>query len=116
MIDTVIALGAVLVSSDGTSHAPPSAVVGVIVNFSFPDPALPICKACGVTLPPFFMEKLIWPGKLAKNPPEASIVKVTGTVSNLAGLEYSMIVISPVYVPAGRVLDRKSTRLNSSQL
>src|SRR5947209_9505027 len=62
-------------------------------------------RLCGVTfVPPFFMEKLISPGRLLKNGPEASTVSVTGTVIVRPGLEYSTIVISPVYMPAASVV------------
>jgi hypothetical protein len=42
-------------------------------------------------------EKLVWPGRLSKNALlEATTAKLTGTVMDLPGLAYSMILISPV--------------------
>src|SRR5260370_38559740 len=104
-METVIVLGALPARIEGFSQAPPWEVVGVIVNFRVPVPPLPMYRLCGVTfVPPFFMEKLISPGRLLKNGPEASTVSVTGTVIVRAGLRYSPIHISPLSTRAGSVL------------
>ena len=83
-------------ATEVVSHAPPSEVVGVTVQFNVPVPPFPTWMRWVTPAPPFLSEKLSLPGRLSKNAPEATIVSVTGTLRDRAGLANSITVISPV--------------------
>ena len=89
--------GAVPLDAEGLSQLPVSAVLVVMVQLSVPVPAFLICNTCGVADPaPFSKEKLIWPGRVSKNGPEFSIVRLTGTTIDRPGFEYWVKMISAV--------------------
>src|ERR1700675_1912742 len=88
--------GAVPLVGVAVSHAPPSAVLVVTVQFSVPVPPLPICTICEVAAPPVLKENLNAPGRLSKNAPLATIVRFTGTTIDRPGLAYSVKIISAV--------------------
>src|ERR1700733_4004104 len=86
LISTLTILGALPLKADVVSQAPPSAVLGVIVNFNLPLPALPIRRFCGVTVLALCgMVKLICPGRLLKNAPEPTTLSVMGTATEVDG-------------------------------
>src|SRR3982075_2258822 len=97
LTDTVSAFGADPLRGVAASQAPPSAVLGVTVNFNVPVPPSPTRSVCGVAFLPGCTEKLRPPGRLSKNAAEeAPIVKVTGMTIERPGLAYSVRMISPV--------------------
>src|ERR1700694_4447837 len=96
LTDTVRAFGPDPLRGVAASQAPPSAVLGVTVNFNVPVPPSPTRSVCGVAFLPGCTEKLRPPGRLSKNAPEATMAKVTGIVIERPGLAYSVRMISPV--------------------
>ena len=88
--------GAVPLRGVAVSHAPPSAVLVVAVQFSVPVPPFSICTICRVATPPVLKEKLKPPGRLSKNAPLATMVRFTGTTMDRPGLAYSVKMISAV--------------------
>ena len=78
MTEIVAMEGAVPLMGVAFSHAPPSAVLLVAVQFSVPVPPLPICTICEVAAPPVLNEKLSAPGRLSKNAPLADDGEVHG--------------------------------------
>src|ERR1700730_11200102 len=96
LTETVSVFGADPVRGVAESQAPPSAVVGVTVNFNVPLPPSPTRSVCGVAFLPGCTEKLRPPGRLSKNAPEAAMAQVTGIVIERPGLAYSVRMISPV--------------------
>ena len=92
----MIDFGAEVLTGVGTSQAPPSAVVGVMVNFNLLLPPFPTRSDCEVAFLPGWTEKLNPPGRLSKNAPEAAMVRVTGMVMDRPGLAHSVMMISAV--------------------
>jgi hypothetical protein len=104
LTDTVSDFGADPLVGVTANQAPPSAVLVVAVKLNVPAPPFLTKSVCGVAALPDCTEKLNPPGKLSKNAPEAATVNVTEMVIERPGLANSVIIISPVYVPAARVL------------
>src|SRR5438270_507015 len=86
------------------NQAPPSAVLACAVQVNVPLPPLRTCTVWEAAVPPAWRKKLICPGNVSNNAELGGfMVRVTGTVSPIVCWKYWMNVISPVYVPAGRV-------------
>ncbi len=96
MIETVATEGAVPLGGVAASQSPPSAVLDVTLQLSEPDPPFPTCTICEVAAPPVLKEKLNPPGRLSKNAPLATTVRLTGTTIPRAGLAHSVMMTSPV--------------------
>ena len=88
--------GAVPLVGVAVSQAPPSAVLVATVQLKVPVPPFPTCTICEVAAPPVLKEKLNAPGRLSKNGPLATIVRLTGTTIDRPGLAYSVKMISAV--------------------
>jgi len=85
LIPTVIVEGAVPLVALGFSQFPPSEVLVARLQPSVPDPPLRTCISwLVIEVPAVFREKLIWPGRLSRNAPAPTTVKVTGIVIDVA--------------------------------